>query len=287
MFDYPSKFNIESISMDLLKQSKSIDIFPTPVNKIIRYADLNIDENVDLSKIDNSFLTTLSLDVAKKTIDSMKQVRGALDRNEKTIYLDLSQLPCRQNFVKLHETGHEVLSWQNEILAYIDNDATLDHSTIDEFEAEANYFASTILFQNDRFEKEMSKLKFGIDASMTLAKQFGASNHATIRKYVECSKNRCALLVLEDISTTGIPTCSKRDLFLSESFSNTFGTLILPNKFGYKWDFTRDCYHKMKLHKNGRISLDSENGTADFKYHFFNNSYNAFVLIFPIGDDKI
>lgn len=287
MFDYPSKFNIESISMDLLKQSKSIDVFPTPVNKIIRYVDLKIDQNVDLSKIDISFLTTLSLDVAKKTIDSMKQVRGALDRNEKTIYLDLSQLPCRQNFVKLHETGHEVLSWQNEILAYIDDDATLDLFTIEEFEAEANYFASTILFQNDRFENEMSNLKFGIDASMTLAKQFGASNHASMRKYVECSKNRCALLVLEDISITGTPTCSKRDLFMSESFSRTFGTIIFPDKFGYTWEFTRDYYFKKKLHKDGEISLDTTNGTADFKYHFFNNSYNAFVLIFPIGEDKI
>lgn len=286
MFEYPSRINIESISMDLLKQSKSIDIFPTPVNKIIRYADLTINENVDLSKIDNSFLMTLPLDVAKKTIDSMKQVRGVLDRNEKTIYLDLSQLPCRQNFVKLHEAGHEVLSWQNEILAYIDDDATLDLLTIEEFEAEANYFASTILFQNDRFENEMSNLKFGIDASMILAKQFGASNHASMRKYVECSKKRCALLVLEEISITGTPTCSKRDLFLSESFSKTFGTITLPNKFGYKWEFTRDCYYKKKLHKHGRISLDTENGTADFKYHFFNNSYNAFILIFPIGEDK-
>lgn len=287
MFDYPSKSEIEIISMDLLKQSKSIDVFPTPVNSLVQFADLRIDNNVDLSKIDNSYLGLISEEAAKKVLESLSQVRGLLDRNDKTIYLDQTLLQSRQSFVKLHETGHEVLYWQKEILAYVDDDKTLDLSIKDEFEAEANYFASTILFQNDRFENKMSKLKLGIQAPMDLAKHFGSSNHAAMRKYVECSERRCALLVLEDVSKMGeFPICCKRDFFQSHLFDQTFGTIDFPAKFGYKWNFVKDYYHGKKFHRNGMITLDTENGNADFKYHFFNNSYNAFVLLFPIGEDN-
>lgn len=289
MFDYPSKTEIETISMDLLKQSKSIDVFPTPVNSLVQFADLRIDGNVDLSKIDKSYLESISENAAKKVIESLNQVRGLLDRKDKTIYLDQSLLQSRQNFVKLHETGHEMLYWQKNILSYIDDDMTLDLSIKEEFEAEANYFASTTLFQNDRFEHKMSKLKFGIHAPMDLAKHFGSSNHAAMRKYVECSNKRCALLVLSDVSKIGQqPICSKRDYFVSQSFTETFGETYLPDKFGYKWSFTKDYYFdRSRCHEKGSITLDTENGTADFRYHYFNNTYNAFVLLFPIGEDKI
>lgn len=288
MFDLPSKSDIEAISMDLLKQSKSIDVFPTPVDSIIRHVELKVDTKIDLSKVDDSFLLSLPESRAKEIIDSFSQVRGILDRTEKTIYLDLKQLPARQTFVKLHETGHEVLSWQNAILTCLDDDSTLDLYTKEEFEAEANYFASTILFQNDRFENEMKKKPLGIKAPMDLAKLFGASNHASMRKYAESSNRRCALLVLEDVSKMGQQLiCTKRDFFASQSFTETFGTINFPDKFGYKWNFARDYYFaRSNYHEKGLIPLDTENGTADFKYHFFNNSYNAFVLLFPFGEDN-
>lgn len=287
MFDYPSKLDIENISMDLLKQSKSIDVFPTPVNTLVQFADLRVDNNVDLSRIDDSYLKLISDEAVKKVLESLNQVRGLLDRKDKTIYLDLSQLQARQSFVKLHETGHEVLYWQKEFLTYVDDDNTLDPSIEEEFEAEANYFASTILFQNDRFAYEMAKLKLSIQAPMDLAKRFGSSNHAAMRKYVECSEKRCALLILENISKTGeFPICSKRDFFQSCLFDQTFGTVNFPDKLGYKWDFVKDYYHGKKFHKKGIVNLDTENGNADFAYHFFNNSYNAFVFLFPHGEDN-
>jgi Zn-dependent peptidase ImmA (M78 family) len=288
MFDLPSKSDIEAISMDLLKQSKSIDVFPTPVDSILRHVDLRIETKIDLSKVDKSFFGAFDESAAKDFIDSLNQVRGILDKKDRTIYLDKSQIPSRKNFVKLHETGHEVLYWQEKILACFDNDETLHPSIKEEFEAEANYFASTILFQNDRFENEMSKLKFGIHAPMDLANVFGASKHATMRKYVECSDKRCALLVLENSSEKGQPPiCSKKDFFASRNFIHTFGSIDFPEKFGYTWNFARDYYFKKKLHMNGSIPLNTENGTADFHYHFFNNTYNAFVFLFPLGEDKL
>lgn len=284
MINLPSKSDIEKISLDVLKQSKSLDVFPTPVDNILNYSQLRLENRIDLSQVDQSFLSKFSDNISRKFIETISLVRGLIDRREKTIYLDLSQNFGRQNFVKLHEVEHDVLYWQKEILEHIDNDLTLDASTKEEFEAEANYFASATLFQHDRFENEMRKLELGIKSPMALAKQFGASKHATLRKYVECSKNRCALLVLERDPYARFNSCLKRDYFQSDKFTETFGAIELPTKFGYTWQFTKDFCFGKKYHETGSISLDTQNGVTNFKYHFFNNSYNAFVFIFPEGE---
>lgn len=287
MFDLPSKGNIDKISLEILKHSKALDVFPTPVNKIVEYSNLVVDRGIDLSVVHQSFLSKLTDDLQYKFKETLGLVRGFVDRRDKKIYLDLTQQKSRQNFVKLHETGHEVLNWQRDILDHLDDDQTLSHHVREEFEAEANYFASITLFQHDRFDREMKKLELGLKSPMFLAKKFGGSNHAAIRRYVECSKKRCALLVLENVTGTGEqPFCSKRDFFSSIPFQKTFGGIDLPLTFGYTWTFTKDYYHKRRYHERGEISLSTENGDADFKYHFFYNTYNAFVFLFPIGESN-
>ncbi len=285
MFDLPSKSDIEKISLDILKQSKALDVFPTPVDKIINYANLHLKGDIDLSKVDHSFLSKFSDAVASKFLEAMGLVRGIIDRKEKTIYLDLSQNLSRQNFVKLHEVGHDVFPWQRGTFEHIDDDNTLNPYTNEEFEAEASYFASLTLFQQDRFENEMKKLELGMKAPMYLAKHFGASNHAALRRYVECSKNRCALLVLEKISMyNGSAFCKKRDFFSSNKFQETFGTIEFPVEFDSTWQFAQDYFFKKRYHEKGSISLITENGESDFKYHFFNNTFNAFIFLFPLGE---
>jgi len=287
MFEGPSKDDIETMALALLKESKAFDVFPTPVDQIVKYANLHFEGKIDLSKIEKSFLRTLSEKLSDKFFQAIGTVRGILDRSEKTIYLDLSQAPSRQTFVKLHEVGHHVLYWQGEILEHLENDMTLDPNTLEEFEAEANHFATCILFQMDRFEYEVKKLELGIKAPMHLAKFFGASVHATLRRYVEGSKNRCALLVLENVSKKGsVPKCSKKGFFASTKFSKSFGIIDIPNEFGFKWQFAQDYYLGKRYHERGEIMLLTEDGPVNFKYHFFNNNYNAFVFLFPLGETK-
>jgi Zn-dependent peptidase ImmA (M78 family) len=285
MFDLPSKSDIEKISMDLLKQSKALDVFPTPVDRIVNYSNLHFDSKFDLSEIDKTFLSKFSENVSHKFLETLGLVRGFIDRREKIIYLDLSQNINRQNFVKLHEVGHDSLVWQKEILEFIDDDSTLDIYTKEEFEAEANYFASLTLFQQDRFETEMRKLELGIKSPMHLAKHFGASNHAALRRYVECSNKRCALLVLEkDKGLSPQIKYPKKDFFQSTKFQESFGHIELPNEFGFKWKFAQDYYYNKRFREDGIITLNTENGEVDFRYHFFDNTYNAFVFIFPLGE---
>lgn len=292
MIEESTKKDIEKISFELLKQSKSLDVFPTPIDKILGYSDLVMDTGLDLSKVDKTFFEKLkeeSQDKFKNLLSGLSKIRGFFDRREKKIYVDFNQTAGRKNFVKLHEVGHGVLPWQNQIMAAVDNDNTLLDTFEDQFEAEANYFASITLFQHDRFEEEVCKLSLNISSAMALAKKFGSSVHAALRNYVLKSNNKCALLVLTPINGARFnkALCEKRDIFYSNSFLQEFGSLDLPEKFGFKWDFAKDLIFKKRYTEKGKIKLQShDNEELDCNYHFFNNGYNSFVFIFPKGESN-
>lgn len=282
--------DIEKVSFELLKDSKALDIFPTPVDKIIQHSELIINNKVDLSKIDKNFFDFIKEkagDGFRLLQQGLENIRGAYDRTEKTIYLSDIKNNGRKNFVKLHETGHGVLSWQNEFVAAFDNSQTLNPDFEDQFEQEANYFASITLFQQNRFDREMNKLEFGLKGVVALSSKFGASVHASFRNYIFKTKKRCILLILDPIQIEKInqPICSKRNLFYSKSFIENFGKVSFPDKFGCTWDFIRIYLTKARFFTNGEIQITSNNKeNIECNYHLFKNGFNAFVLIFPKGE---
>jgi Zn-dependent peptidase ImmA (M78 family) len=283
MLDAQSIKDIDKIVYDVLKNSKSLGVFPTPIDKIVSYSELICRSDIDITKIESSYLSKAS----DALFRAMSKVRGLLNRNTKEIYLDLSQLGSRQSFVKLHEVGHEIIPWQKKIHEFLDDDDTLDCETKEQFEAEANYFASGALFQLDRFIDEMKKLQLGLPSAMQLAKLFGSSTHAALRRYVECSRERCALIVLEKepVSSTVIKY-PIRNYFQSEKFTREFGEIKWPNELGYTWAFIQDYYFRRRHKTDGKFIYSQPTGDIEFEYHFFNNTYNAFVFIFPKGEIK-
>lgn len=275
--------DIDNYSLAILKSSRSLDIFPTPVDRIVQYCELNIRTDIDLSVVHESYLHKAG-DVLLKALE---KVRGILDRRKKFIYLDQSMLPGRKNFVKLHEVGHEALPWQREIHAILEDDEeSLSSHTNEEFEMEANYFASITLFQHDRFLREAAKFDLSIESAMQLAKQFGASVHSTLRRYVEKSPKNCALVVLEQHLDGGLlPICGKRDYFASQKFITSFGELDLPDIFDPGWEFAAGYLSKRKF-LSGAFRMTTLNGEVTFRYQLFNNSYNGFVLLIPDGEKQ-
>ena len=218
---------------------------------------------------------------------ALRKINGILDRSEKIIYIDADQVANRKRYIKLHEVGHSVLPWQKELYEIIEDDEiNIGESAKDEFEMEANCFASATIFQLNSFFEEMIKFPLEIGSAMHLSKYFGASVHATLRRFVECSNKRCALLVLKNLSVKNL-NCKKRNYFQSAKFSSTFGLLKWNDELGVEWPFVQDYIQKRRLHKDGffQYSLNGQ-GILKFDYHFFNNTYNAFVLILPIGEQN-
>jgi hypothetical protein len=121
---------------------------------------------------------------------------------------------------------------------------------------------------------------------MHLAKQFGASIHAALRRYVECSNNNCALLILENLCKGEEPHCFLRNFIASRKFIQTFGEVLPPHRLGPTWPFVQDYSYGRRYKKEGRTILETKDGPVEFTYQFFNNSYNAFVFLHPIGEVK-
>lgn len=266
----------------LLKDSNAWGKFPTPVDSILQCAELKVDEGVDLSKVDSGFWSP-KLDVLKSAI---RKVLGATTPCNKTIYLDLTQNLGRQQFIKLHETGHNVLSWQNRLMqCFQDNQKSLDPSAKRIFEREASCFASVALFQLERFNEEALRLPLALKSAMSLADRFGSSYHAAIGHYVQLSPKRCAVFVLGLPHQNSEHLINIRSCFKSSSFIQEFGDLNLPQKCGTEFGFVSDIMSGINFHETGKITLvNGHPKPVALNYHFFNNSYNAFVFLFPDGE---
>lgn len=273
--------DIENIVFDTLSKSNSFGVFPTPVDKILTFADLKVNSGVDLSQIPKNFLAKSGLWLDR----GIAKIRGALDRREKVIYLDLRQSDSKKRFVKLHEAGHELCSWQGRLHDFLDTDETLDHDTKELFEAEANFFASASLFQLDVFNDRMAELPLELASVIQLSKTFGSSIHAALRRYVEKSFKRCALLVLTVDRPTmyGTSRLLIRNYFQSSTFSEHFGTINWGSELDLDNQIFNDFLSKRKFFKS-EFTITTEVDSIDCQYHYFYNGYNIFVLMHPKGE---
>jgi hypothetical protein len=273
---------IDKIVKNLLMVSGAWGKFPTPVDQIVRYAELQVERGIDLSKVEPGFFTK-KFDFLSR---ALTKAIGIVDFRQKVIYLDHSQIESRKNFIKLHEVGHKALTWQSELLGFMDDESTIEPCVKDEFEREANYFASDALFQVERFDDEAARLPLCIKSPQVLAHKYGGSNHASIRRYVERSKKRCAVLVLHKPEQNGEYSAKIRDYFQSVAFTAEFGEIAWPGTAcGMDWVFVKELKRGRRWHEDGQIALKVGCGSMmTFKYHFFNNTYNSFVLILPEGE---
>lgn len=271
--------DIDNIVLEALSKSNALGTFPTPVDNILKYADLRVSAGFDLS---NSNIFTKSLPFLKKGI---AKIRGVLDRQEKLVYLDLTQLEVKKRFVKLHETGHELCSWQGKLHNFLDDDETLDPDTKELFEAEANYFASASLFQLGIFSDKIAELPLEITSAIQLSKTFGSSVHAALRRYVEKSKKRCALLVLNKEKTIdlGRPKLTIRNYFQSKSFTAEWGDVNWGSELDIENPFVQGYMSNRKFFKS-ELYIDLDQESIHCTYDYFYNGYNIFIFMYPKGE---
>jgi hypothetical protein len=276
-----SSGEIERIAKNILIESKAWGKFPTPVDDIVQFVELSLAKGVDLSKIDPGFLA-----FAKDFVGRIsRKVIGIVDYREKVIHLDESQPETRKNFVKVHEVGHFVLPWQKDLRGCLDDDQTIDPLFDDLCEREASFFGSAALFQLERFDEEASKLPLVLPSGRVLAKKFGGSIQASLRRYIEKSPKRCAMLVFHRPVLNGSYTAKVRNYFESESFTDAFGGLVWPDDCGLEFPFVQDMKRRRKDHQTGQIAVTTKSmELLTLQYHYFDNTRNIFVVLIPPGE---
>ncbi|HKC63264.1 MAG TPA: ImmA/IrrE family metallo-endopeptidase [Pyrinomonadaceae bacterium] len=214
----------------LLHEAAALGRFPTPIDDLMAAAKLTV---VDDEILNEGFLQQI-MKKAKAGLATVKsalsKVLGLFDADERLVVLDKEVPIPRVPFIKLHEAGHGTLPHQSRIYKFIhDCKKTLDADMTDLFEREANVFASEVLFQGDIFSQEANDRNFGIKVPIALAKQFGASNYSTFRRYVTTNSQACCVVVLEQIVLDGEGgfTANVRRIVTSRSFHAIYDSVSL------------------------------------------------------------
>jgi hypothetical protein len=185
--------------------------------------------------LDEGFLGKLRKRATGAIRRALSKVWGVLDATARVVYLDKTVLLVKQTFLKLHEVAHAVLPWQRKLFVVAEDcSMTIAPEIADLFEREANAFAVEVLFQLDTFSEEANDYDFDILVPVRLAKRYGASIYAAIRRYVTGNPRACMVLVLDppEICPRGGYVAKLRRDVLSPEFMRIVGPLSWPDVFG-------------------------------------------------------
>lgn len=277
---------IEKRAGHLLDRASSWGIFPTPIDDLVAAAQLRVAPTsmFEASRI-LAYLRGKTEEAAHRIKSALSKVLGLYDAHERVIHIDDTLLGSRQNFLKLHETGHhEIPSHRGAFRLFQDCEKTLAPEIADQFEREANNFARFVLFQGNAFARMAADCTFGIRAPIDLSKKFGASIYASAREYARTNTRPCLIYVLEPIQfvVDGGARAAVRRIEASPLFKETFG---LPQES----EITRD--HLLwpvlpigrKMSRPQPIRIRDRNGIQhECLAEAFDTTYNVLILLYPV-----
>ena len=231
LLDSEQQRTIRRHAEEALKRAGVWGCVPTPIESVLEAAQVVVADEEVLSE---SFLTKIRKRSGNALRRALSKVLGVLDAAARIIYIDKSVILVRQTFLKLHETAHAVLPWQQKLyVAAEECELTIAPDVSEHFEREANAFASEILFHLDEFSKESNDHKFGILVPVNLSKRYRSSVYAAVRRYVTGNPRACMLLVLEPpviCPVRGFVAKYRREV-PSPEFLRKIGTLSWPDEF--------------------------------------------------------
>ena len=272
-----------------LRDAGALDVFPTPVEAIMDVADVQeIDDEVLNPSLVERFRKELGAAVG--TIKrAVGKLIGLFHAAGGYIFVDKALPPIKKIFVRLHETGHGFLPWQRKMYQLVEDSAeSLDPAVADQFDREANVFASEVLFKLDRFIDEANDHDFNIFVPVRLAKRYGSSLYSAIRQYVSKNHRACAVIVLNPPVLEPLVgfRAELRRVETSDTFRAKFGELTLPE------EFTPDDKIGAMVPTSGRratgrreLFLEDLNGVEHLCYaEAFTNKYQVFILVLPVEE---
>jgi len=273
----------------ILREGSAYGRFPTPIDDIVAAAKLQIEREASL---DVGYLTRMYRSVTGTIKKAVEKVWGLFHSGDRMIYLDRSVIETKQRFVSLHETGHGFLPWQKDLYSLMeDGESELDPDMEEDFEREANVFASEVLFQLDGFQEEARSCEFTIGTPIKLAKRYGASNYAAIRRFVSKSQYCCGVFVLEPpVYEVGRGhTYRLRRFVPSPAFVKKYGDLKWPDVFytnSNELAAKLPTHFKRKMTKRCRIPSPVKGEDERFYLEAFDTTHHTFALVFPESELK-
>jgi len=207
----------------LLLRSDAIGVFPTPLEQVMQIAGLGAAGEILLDDNERRSL--------RKTFGGLvdlvlQKLQGAIHIGAREVWVQSELHEMKKRFVVAHEIGHDVLPWQHDLFAYLDNEQRLSQNVRINYEREANQAAIELLAQGDLLREHADDSALTLQLFMDLSSQFGISIQGTSRRIVEESRQDAALAIrFRKSGYVGPP-----HFYCSESFSNRFGWRMLPGE---------------------------------------------------------
>jgi Zn-dependent peptidase ImmA (M78 family) len=277
---------VEKRARQLLDRASVWQRFPTPINDILEAAKLQV---APVSIFDPAsilaYIKNKTADAAHRIKHAITKIFGVYDGEENVIHIDHTVRESKQNFLKLHETGHhEMPTHKNTFRFFQDCEKTLSPETSDLFEREANNFARFALFQGDGFAKLAADCAFEIKTPIKLAKKFGASVYASAREYARTNPRACLVYILEPIEYivgAGAQAAVRR-IEPSPAFKAQFGcpaetVITLDHALGPILPVGR------KMTRPRSLPIYDLNGTEhECIAEAFDTTFNVLILVYPV-----
>ncbi|RZJ46650.1 MAG: ImmA/IrrE family metallo-endopeptidase [Brevundimonas sp.] len=278
---------VRSAAERALKEAGALGCFPTPIDDIMAVAKV---EEVKEDVLNESFVAKIRREVSEISgalKSALSKVMGLFDARSRFVFIDRSLGLVRQTFIRLHETGHAFLPWQRDLYLVVEDcEQTIDPHLADQFDREANVFASEVLFQLETFTEEAESHDFNILVPVRLSKKYGASIYASVRRYVTQNWRACAVVVLnppELMQGDGFRASLRRHC-ASPKFTEIFGDIQWPDYF------TPDTpigamvpVGRRKMSGKREITLVDRNGDVhECLAEAFTQTHQVFVLIHAV-----
>ncbi len=232
-----------------------------------------------------AFIKNKTAEAARSFKAAISKVLGLCDSDEGVIHIDDTVVESKQNFLKLHETGHHEIPTHRKVFSlFQDCEKTLAPETADRFEREANNFARFAMFQGTAFAERAADCAFELRTPLKLASKFGASVYASVREFARTNPRACVVYVLEKIEyADGVGArASVRRIEPSPAVVAQFGrptdlVITLDDALGPILPIGRS------MTKARSLSLPDRNGDKHVCVaEAFDSTFNIIILLYPV-----
>lgn len=287
--DLDSHEDIARLTDRLLRKADAYGRLPTPVEDILAAANLKETPDTFLSE---GSIATMPAHLRGVLRRVSGKVHAALDRETRVVHINpATDLVGQQAFKRLHETAHDLFPWQHideGCLGFADNEMTLSPRTTILFEREANQGSAEMLFQRERFAEIAADYAVSCATVVELANLFGASRHATFRRYVESHPGTLAGVVLGPRPCGREPLAfQRREAMCSATWRDRFeDPAVWPAILRAEpFTFVEQARACAAIGPPGGewTHIDRNNEAATLKVEAMSNSYRTFVLVWLPG----
>lgn len=272
--------DIRDVAHTVLRKADIAERLPTPVDDIIASCGLLESDDYVFTE---SKIAQAPHELHKILRAAGRKIRGALDRRERVLHVSPSiEVPAQRQFVRCHEAMHDALPWQRDLLVLGDTTRTLAPDIEFTFEREANQGGAELLFQLDLLQRMARDYPIDVSTPVQLASLFGASIHATFRRWIEDNAHAVCGLVMDSRPLMADPLTFRRfELVESPSWTRRYG----PDRFPFRLDSRHhDFLTPLGLPGSPDVDAywslrDRDAAVTAVKVQSFCNTYRTFVLL--------